>query len=71
MTFEDPTHGDEADRIREQLKALEHERMRLEARLREIEHGKEQLKVQRSPLLTSAPAVTSGSHAADKVAFFR
>ncbi len=37
MTAQDPAQADEVGRIREQLKALEHERMRLEARLREIE----------------------------------
>jgi hypothetical protein len=44
MTFQDPAPGDEAGRIRKQLKAIEHERIRLEARLCEIEHGNAQLK---------------------------
>jgi superfamily II DNA or RNA helicase len=69
MTFQDPAPGDEAGRIREQLKAIEQERIRLEARLREIEHGNEQLKALRSPL--PDPVVTNSSAAADKVALFR
>jgi len=71
MTFQDPAEGDEAVRIREQLKALEHERKRLEARLREIEDGKEQPKAQHPPSPKPAPTVTNGSRAADKVALFR
>jgi superfamily II DNA or RNA helicase len=71
MTIQDRVQGDEAGSIREQLKAIEQERIRLEARLREIEHGKEQLIAQRSVLPTPAPAVTNGSPAADKIALFR
>jgi superfamily II DNA or RNA helicase len=70
MTCQDRVQGDEAGRIREQLKAIEQERIRLEARLREIEHG-QQLNAQRPVVPTPGPAVTNGSPAADKVALFR
>jgi hypothetical protein len=71
MTCQDRVQGDEAGRIREQLKAIEQERIRLEARLREIKHGKQQLNAQRPVLPTPAPTLTNGSPAADKVALFR
>jgi hypothetical protein len=71
MTCQDRVQGDEAGHIREQLKAIEQERIRLEARLREIEQGKEQLNAQSPVLPTPAPAVTNSSPAADKIALFR
>jgi hypothetical protein len=71
MASQDPAERDEADRIRERLKVLDRARMRLEMRLREIEHGQEQPKPQRSPLPTPAPAVTNASSVADKIALFR
>jgi len=66
MTFHDALRQDEASRIRAQLEALEIERLRLEARLREIESEQEP-----SPPSSLAATVTNGSPAADKVAFFR
>jgi superfamily II DNA or RNA helicase len=60
---------DEASRIRAELKALERERLRLEARLREIASEQEPPEPQPSP--TFAPTVSNGSPAADKVAVFR
>src|SRR5262249_43507843 len=62
---------DPAHRIRERLKALEHERMRLEARLREIEDRQEQPKIQCPPLPSTVLIVTNSSPAADKVGLFR
>src|SRR5262249_32734228 len=66
MTFHDAQRQDEASRIRAQLEALEIERLRLEARLREIESEQEP-----SPPISLAATVTNGSPAADKVALFR
>jgi hypothetical protein len=66
MTFHDPHRHDEASRIRAQLEAREIERLRLEARLREIESEQEP-----SPPSSLAATVTNGSPAADKVALFR
>jgi superfamily II DNA or RNA helicase len=66
MTFHDPHRHDEASRIRAQLEALEIERLRLEARLREIESEQEP-----SPPSSLAATVTNGSPAANKVALFR
>jgi hypothetical protein len=66
MTFHDPQRQDEASRIRAQLEALAIERLRLEARLREIESEQKS-----SPLPSLAATVTNGSLAADKVALFR
>src|SRR5215467_6133875 len=66
MTFHDALRQDEASRIRAQLEALEIERLRLEARLREIESEQEL-----SPPSSLAATVTNGSPAADKVALFR
>jgi hypothetical protein len=66
MTFHDPQRQDEARRIRAQLEAIEIERLRLEARLREIESEQ---KPSPPPLL--AATVINGSPAADKIALFR
>jgi hypothetical protein len=66
MTFHDPQRQDEASRIRAQLEAIEIERLRLEARLREIESEQKP-----SPPPSLAATVTNGSPAADKIAFFR
>jgi superfamily II DNA or RNA helicase len=71
MTDDELPELDEVHRIRERLKALEHERMRLEARLREIEDQQEQPKIQCPPLPSTALIVTNGSPAADKVGLFR
>jgi superfamily II DNA or RNA helicase len=70
MTSQDPVLGDEADRVREQLKTIEQERMRLETRLRAIEGEKQRLKAH-SPSPTPAPTVTNGSPSAHKIALFR
>ena len=66
MTFHDPQGQDEASRIRAQLEAIEIERLRLEARLREIESEQKP-----SPLPSLAATVTNDSPAADKIALFR
>jgi superfamily II DNA or RNA helicase len=66
MTFHDPQRQDEASRIRAQLEAIEIERLRLEARLREIESEQEP-----SPPASLAAIVTNESPAADKIALFR
>jgi superfamily II DNA or RNA helicase len=73
MTSHDPPLPDEVSRIRAELKALERERVRLEARLREIgrESEREPPEPQPSPSLTFTPTVSNGSPAADKVAVFR
>jgi hypothetical protein len=65
MTFHDPQRQDEASRIRAQLEAIDIERLRLVARLREIER-------ERKPSPPSLAAiVTNESPAADKIALFR
>src|SRR6185295_4533975 len=66
MTFHDPQRQDEASRIRAQLEAIEIERLRLVARLREIEREQKP-----SPPPSLAATVTNGSPAADKIALFR
>ena len=66
MTFHDPQRQDEASRIRAQLEAIDIERLRLEARLREIESEQEP-----SPPASLAAIVTNESPAADKIALFR
>jgi hypothetical protein len=66
MTFHDPKRQDEASRIRAQLEAIEIERLRLVARLREIEREQKP-----SPPPSLAATVTNGSPAADKIALFR
>src|SRR5215510_5862860 len=66
MTFHDPQRQDEASRIRAQLEAIEIERLRLVARLREIEREQKP-----SPPPSLATTVTNGSPAADKIAVFR
>jgi len=66
MTLHDPQRQDEASRIRAQLEAIEIERLRLVARLREIEREQKP-----SPPPSLAATVTNGSPAADKIALFR
>jgi hypothetical protein len=66
MTIHDPQRQDEASRIRAQLEAIDIERLRLEARLREIESEQEP-----SPPASLAAIVTNESPAADKIALFR
>ena len=66
MTFHDPQRQDEASRIRAQLEAIDIERLRLEARLREIESEQEP-----SPPASLAAIVTNEFPAADKIALFR
>jgi hypothetical protein len=66
MTIHDPQRQDEASRIRAQLEAIDIERLRLEARLREIESEQEPL-----PAASLAAIVTNESPAADKIALFR
>src|SRR5262249_799953 len=66
MTFHDPQRQDEASRIRAQLEAIEIERLRLVARLREIECEQKP-----SPPPSLVTTVTNGSPAADKIALFR
>jgi hypothetical protein len=66
MTFHDPQRQDEASRIRAQLEAIKIERLRLEARLREIESEQEL-----SPPASLAAIVTNESPAADKIALER
>jgi hypothetical protein len=66
MAVHDPQQKDEPSRIRAQLAAIEIERLRLEARLREIESEQ---KPSPPPLLPAT--VTNGSPAADKIALFR
>ena len=66
MTFHDPQRQDEASRIRAQLEALEIERLRLEARLRDIESEHKP-----SPPPSLAATVTDCSPAADQIALFR
>src|SRR5215831_12808360 len=65
MTFHDPQQHDEASRIRAQLEAIEIERLRLVARLREIEREQKP-----SPPASLAAIVTNESPAADKIALF-
>jgi len=65
MTFHDPQRQDEASHIRAQLEAIEIERLRLVARLREIERE------QKPSPPSLAATVTNGSPAADKIALFR
>jgi superfamily II DNA or RNA helicase len=71
MTSRNLQAPDEASCIRAQLKALEHERLRLEARLREIETEQKSLKPRPLPTLTSTPTLTNASPAADKVNLVR
>ena len=71
MTSRNLQGPDEASSIRAQLKALEHEQLRLEARLREIETEPKAPKPQPLPTLPSMPTVTNGSPAADKVNLVR
>src|SRR5262249_36196393 len=66
MAVHDPQQKDEPSRIRAQLAAIAIERLRLEARLREIESEQ---KPSPPPLLVAT--VTNGSPAADKIALFR
>jgi len=71
MTSRNLQGPDEASCIRAQLKALEHERLRLEARLSEIETEQKPSKPRPLPTLTSTPTVTNSSPAADKVKLVR
>jgi hypothetical protein len=71
MSFHDPPDQDEAARIRTQLKALEVERLQLEARLREIESEQTKPEPKLSHPTILRPTVTNASPAADKVALFR
>ena len=71
MTAHDPQLLDEVSWIRERLKSLDHERMRLEARLRQIEQGRNVTELTGPPISAPAPTVTNGSPAADKITLFR